>query len=65
MLAHHHDFYWERQRFAVNCVGDYIAMAFPPDLPSVWHVVINTNQAQQLAWRRGGVTARVVPNVID
>lgn len=64
VLAHHHDFVWERQRFAVNCVGDYIAAAFPPDLPSVWHVVINTIQAQQLAWRRG-MTARVVPNVID
>jgi glycosyltransferase involved in cell wall biosynthesis len=64
VLAHHHDFAWERQRFAVNSVGDYIAGAFPPDLPSVWHVVINTTQAQQLAWRRG-LNARVVPNVID
>jgi glycosyltransferase involved in cell wall biosynthesis len=64
VIAHHHDFSWERQRFAVNCVGDYIASAFPPSLPSVRHVVINSAQAEQLAWRRG-LTSRVIPNVMD
>jgi glycosyltransferase involved in cell wall biosynthesis len=64
VVAHHHDFAWERQRFAVNSVGDYIAAAFPPALPSVRHVVINSVQAQQLAWRTG-LTARVIPNVMD
>lgn len=64
VIAHHHDFAWERQRFAVNCVGDYIAAAFPPGLPSVRHVVINSVQAQQLAWRTG-LTSRVIPNVMD
>ncbi len=64
MIAHHHDFHWERQRFAVNCVGDYIASAFPPVLPSIRNVVINTVQAQQLA-SRYGVFSRVIPNVMD
>ncbi len=64
VIAHHHDFAWERQRFAVNCVGDYIAAAFPPTLPSVRHVVINSVQAQQLAWRTG-LTSRVIPNAMD
>lgn len=63
-IAHHHDFHWERQRFQVNCVGDYLAAAFPPSLPSVRHVVINSVQAQQIALRTG-VTARVIPNVMD
>ncbi|NWG05086.1 MAG: glycosyltransferase family 4 protein [Chloroflexi bacterium] len=63
-IAHHHDFHWERQRFQVNCVGDYLAAAFPPTLPSIRHVVINTIQAQQIA-SRYGVTARVIPNVMD
>jgi glycosyltransferase involved in cell wall biosynthesis len=63
-IAHHHDFHWERQRFHVNCVNDYLAVAFPPTLPSVRHVVINTIQAQQIA-SRCGVTARVIPNVMD
>ncbi len=63
-IAHHHDFRWERQRFQVNCVGDYLAAAFPPNLPSIRHVVINSIQAQQLAWRHG-LTSRVIPNVMD
>jgi hypothetical protein len=63
-IAHHHDFHWERQRFQVNCVADYLAAAFPPTLPSVRHVVINSVQAQQIATRYG-VTAMVVPNVMD
>jgi hypothetical protein len=64
VIAHHHDFYWERQRFQVNCVGDYLAAAFPPTLPSVRHVVINSIQSQQIA-SRYGVAARVIPNVMD
>ncbi len=63
-IAHHHDFHWERQRFQVNCVGDYLAAAFPPNLPSVRHVVINSLQSQQLASRHG-LTSRVIPNVMD
>ncbi len=63
-IAHHHDFAWERQRFMVNCVGDYLAAAFPPRLPSIRHVVINSVQASELG-RRAGLTSRVIPNVMD
>jgi glycosyltransferase involved in cell wall biosynthesis len=63
-IAHHHDFHWERQRFHVNCVGDYLAAAFPPTLPSIRHVVINSIQAQQIASRHS-VTSRIIPNVMD
>ena len=41
VIAHHHDFTWERKPLLVNSVGDYLSMAFPPDLPSIQHVVIN------------------------
>jgi hypothetical protein len=64
VLAHHHDFAWERQRFAANSVADIIAAAFPPPLPSIRHVVINSAQAQQLA-SRTGLVSRVIPNVMD
>ncbi len=64
VIAHHHDFHWERQRFLNNSVHDYIAAAFPPRLPSIRHVVINSLQAQQLA-SRIGVTAMIIPNVMD
>jgi glycosyltransferase involved in cell wall biosynthesis len=63
-IAHHHDFTWERKPLIVNTVGDYISMAFPPDLPSVQHIVINSEARHQLA-RRKGVSATIVPNVMD
>jgi glycosyltransferase involved in cell wall biosynthesis len=64
VIAHHHDFHWERQRFLVNCVPDYIAAAFPPAHKSIRHVVINSVQADQLASRHG-LNSRVIPNVMD
>lgn len=64
VIAHHHDFYWERQRFMNNSVRDYLAAAFPPNLPSIRHVVINSVQAYQLA-SRTGLSGMVVPNVMD
>lgn len=63
-IAHHHDLPWERQRFLVNSVEDVIAAAFPPAHQVVRHVVINSLQARELAWRRG-LTPRVIPNVMD
>jgi glycosyltransferase involved in cell wall biosynthesis len=64
VIAHHHDLPWERARFAVNSASDYIAAAFPPALPSVRHVVINSGQSKALAWRTG-LASRVIPNVMD
>jgi len=63
-IAHHHDFYWERTRFLVNAVDDYIHMAFPPRLPSLEHVVINTAAQEELA-HRIGIASIVIPNVLD
>ncbi len=63
-IAHHHDFYWERSRFSVNCVEDFLAMAFPPTLPSLQHVTINSFAQQDLAWRTGA-SGVMVPNVLD
>jgi len=63
-IAHHHDFYWERERFLANCVQDYLAMAFPPRLPSIQHVVINSQAAHQLSFRTG-LAPVLVPNVME
>src|SRR5512140_809528 len=63
-IAHHHDLYWERTRFLVNCVWDYLDMCFPPRLPGIKHVVINSPAAAQLSYRRG-ISARLIPNVMD
>jgi glycosyltransferase involved in cell wall biosynthesis len=62
-IAHHHDFYWERTRFAVNCVSDYLDFAFPPR-EHLQHVVINQDAQQELSWRKGA-SSTLVPNVLD
>jgi len=63
-IAHHHDFYWERTRFMVNAVPDYLAMAFPPRDPDLQHVVINQGAQEELSWRNG-LHSILVPNVLD
>ena len=63
-MAHHHDFYWERDRFAVNAVDDLIQYAFPPALPQIQHVVINSPQGEEFS-RRTGLSCRIIPNVMD
>lgn len=63
-IAHHHDFYWERTRFSVNAVNDYLRMAFPPNLPGIEHVVINSAAQEELALRTG-IAATTVPNILD
>jgi glycosyltransferase involved in cell wall biosynthesis len=63
-IAHHHDFYWERTRFTINAVGDYLRMAFPPNLPNIEHVVINSSAQEELALR-SGISSTIIPNVLD
>jgi mannosylglucosylglycerate synthase len=64
VIAHHHDFAWERDRFRINACGDYLHSAFPPDLPSIRHVVINSFASEQLSHRKG-LSNTVIPNVWD
>ncbi|MFW6414462.1 MAG: glycosyltransferase [Verrucomicrobiota bacterium] len=63
-IAHHHDFYWERIRFSVNSVHDYLDAAFPPHDPDLQHAVINRAAQEELSWRRG-LSSELVPNVLD
>ena len=63
-VAHHHDFFWERQRFLTNAVWEYLNMAFPPHLPTIRHVVINSSADNQLSLRTG-ISATLIPNIMD
>jgi glycosyltransferase involved in cell wall biosynthesis len=63
-VGHHHDFYWERPRFLQNSVKDILDMAFPPDLPSIRHVVINSRAQRDLAGHRS-ISSQLIYNVID
>jgi hypothetical protein len=57
------DFVWERERFVISGVQDYLAAAFPPALPHTEHVVINSMAQKELARRLG--CRRSIPNVLD
>ncbi len=63
-ICHHHDFYWERERFVNNNIQDILDEAFPPDLKSIRHLVISTVMQRRLkGWR--GIDALYLPNVFD
>ncbi len=65
-VNHNHDFFWERDRFRISAVRDYLEMAFPPVLRrnNFEHVVINSPAQHELA-RRRGVPSTLIPNVFD
>jgi hypothetical protein len=63
-IAHHHDFFWERTRYLINAVGDYLRMAFPPNLHNIAHVVINSQAQEELALRTG-LSSMIIPNVLE
>ncbi len=63
-IAHHHDFYWERERYQTNQILDLLDTAFPAKLPSIQHVTINSIAQRRLRARRD-IESTVVPNVHD
>jgi glycosyltransferase involved in cell wall biosynthesis len=63
-IGHHHDFFWERERFRLNCIPELLLQTFPPDLSCIRHVAINSLARRDLKLFRG-LDATVVPNVFD
>lgn len=63
-VAHHHDFFWERQRYQTNRILDLLDTTFPSKLPTIQHVTINSIAQQRLKARRD-IDSLVVPNVHD
>ena len=63
-IAHHHDFAWERSRFVINAVPDYLALAFPPRGSKLRHTTINQAAQEQLSLRKG-LSSSLTPNVFD
>jgi glycosyltransferase involved in cell wall biosynthesis len=63
-IAHHHDFFWERTHFLTNAAWDYLNTAFPPHIPTIHHVVINSSADNQLGLRTG-ISSSIMPNVMD
>ena len=63
-IAHHHDFYWERERYQANAFLDFLDTYFPPDLPMMRHVTISTIAQKRLKQRRR-LDSTIIPNVFD
>ena len=63
-IAHHHDFFWERTRFSISAVQDYLDFAFPPSLRNIRHTVINQRAQSRLAFRKG-LASMLIPNVFE
>lgn len=66
-IAHHHDFYWERnlnpnldREEIVNILDNYL----PPKDMEIYHVVINSI-AQTSLVRKKDISSTIVPNVFD
>jgi glycosyltransferase involved in cell wall biosynthesis len=66
-LAHHHDFYWERELGVALTCGTALELVdkyLPPRHQGLRHVVINSRAQKALAERKG-LQASIVPNVFD
>ena len=63
-IGHHHDFFWERQRYQTNAILDLLDTTFPAKLPTIQHVTINSIAQERLKARRG-IESVVIPNVHD
>jgi glycosyltransferase involved in cell wall biosynthesis len=67
VIAHNHDFYWERERYSTpQCeyVKRTLEEYFPPKDGLILHVTIN-KLAQEELRRRKNIDSVVVPNVFD
>jgi hypothetical protein len=67
LLVHHHDFYWERERYSrpqCQYVRKILDDYFPPKGEGIFHITINTLARNELI-RRKNISSTVVPNVFD
>lgn len=63
-IARHHDFWWERDRFNNSTLFPFYQRFFPPLLPSIKHVVINS-LAQNEFHKRTGIKPSVIWDTAD
>lgn len=65
-IFHHHDFYWERDRYKIrnNLAREYLKKYFPPSSKNALHVTINS-LAQKELLRRHNLNSIIIPNLFD
>lgn len=67
VIAHNHDFYWERQALSkptCKFIKEYLDEYYPPKDENIKQVVINKIAKEELL-KRKGLDSTVVPNVFD
>ncbi len=67
VINHHHDFYWEREKYSkptCSFVASMLKEYFPPSGERIKHAVINS-QARQDLLKRKNINSTIVPNVFD
>lgn len=67
IIATHHDYYWERERFKIpasNLINNFLLSYVPPALENITHVCINSLAQHDLIKKRG-IDSCVLPDVFD
>jgi len=67
LLCHHHDFYWEREKYSkpqTTYVRELLDKYFPPKEANIFHITINKLSRDELKLRKS-VDSIVIPNVFD
>lgn len=63
-IARHHDFWWERQRFLRSSLFPFFKRWFPPDLPQIKHVTINSLAHDEFK-KRTGLPSEIIWDSFD
>ena len=63
-IARHHDFWWERERFLRSSMFPFFEKWFPPNLPNLRHVVINSITQKELK-KRFNLSSEIIPDTFD
>ncbi len=63
-ISRNHDFWWERKRFLKSRLFPFFQKWFPPNLPNMKHVVINSESQRQLKLRFG-IDSTIIPDSFD
>ena len=63
-IARHHDFWWERERFLKSTCFPFFKRFFPPDVPQIKHITINSLARSEL-FKRTRIKSDVIWDSFD
>ena len=63
-IFHHHDFWWERSRFANSAIETILSKTMPPQIPGIEHVVLS-NYSSHILRSIKRIHPKIIPNCED